>query len=111
MLVIPKDRVRKTTPENMPTTKNQNGMQEIFVNTCSQLSSSRRQFRSALTLTCAEVANCQICMKEGDMKSSVHHLLNCPAFARLRLKHFSRHTLANLAKLLELILAALTKVK
>ena len=37
-------------------------------------------------------ASCQSCMEEGEVESSQHFLLQCPAFARLRLKYLGNHT-------------------
>ena len=37
-------------------------------------------------------ASWQSCMKKGEVETSRHFLLHCPAFARLRLKHLGNHT-------------------
>lgn len=46
----------------------------------------------AVRLRILPYASCQSCMEEGEVKTSAHFLLHCPAFERLRLTHFGSHT-------------------
>ncbi len=52
---------------------------------------------------------CQSCMEEGEVETSRHFLLHCPAFARLRLKHLGNHTFGGPEDLAETDIGRLNK--
>ena len=53
--------------------------------------------------------SCQSCMEEGEVETSRHFLLHCPAFARLRLKHLGNHTFGGPEDLAETDIGRLNK--